>query len=29
MRATFVFKPTANHDANGDSNRTTVSVTKR
>jgi len=28
MCATFVYKPTANHDANGDSNGTTVSVTK-
>jgi hypothetical protein len=28
MRATFVYKPTANHDANGDSNGTTASVTK-
>jgi hypothetical protein len=28
MRATFVYKPAANHDANADSNGTTVSVTK-
>jgi hypothetical protein len=28
MRATFVYKPTANHDANGDSNGTAISITK-
>jgi hypothetical protein len=28
MRATFVYKPAANHDANGDSNGTAISITK-